>query len=338
MANPIINADSRIFSGEELRVGTFGERLRREREMRGITLDEIATATKISARNLRALEDEKFNQLPGGVFNRGFVRAYAKFLGIDEDNIVAEYIAASQDTEAAREQKLKAELEKAEFKKEKDEQEIQLEPRSQWGSIAAIVLIAVLAYGGYSIYQKRKAERAQQQQRQSHVEPQGVAPTTQAPPETQQPATTTPSSEPSVTPDAGQTSQPPQGPGSSTVQPATPPSTPKKETSPTTATSNATAASSATPASNTTATSTAPINVSMKAREETWVEVKADGKTLLSAVLPAGTERSFKASERIEVKLGKAAGVELSYNGKTVQNPANIQDVRKLTFTQSGYE
>ena len=52
-------------------MGSFGERLQREREMRGITLDEIAEATKIGTRSLRALESEEFDKLPGGVFNKG---------------------------------------------------------------------------------------------------------------------------------------------------------------------------------------------------------------------------------------------------------------------------
>ena len=78
-------------------MGAFGDRLRREREMRGITLDEITESTKISRRHLEALEGEHFDQLPGGVFNKGFVRAYARFLGIDEDRAVAEYSAASNE-------------------------------------------------------------------------------------------------------------------------------------------------------------------------------------------------------------------------------------------------
>jgi cytoskeleton protein RodZ len=69
----------------------FGEHLRREREMRGVSLDEIAAATRISTRFLEALETEKWDQLPGGAFNRGFIRSIARFLGIDEDGLVAEY-------------------------------------------------------------------------------------------------------------------------------------------------------------------------------------------------------------------------------------------------------
>jgi cytoskeleton protein RodZ len=77
--------------------GTFGESLKREREMRGVTLDEIAAATRIATRFLRAIENEEWDHLPGGVFNRGFVRAVARYLGLDEENTVAEYTLAVGD-------------------------------------------------------------------------------------------------------------------------------------------------------------------------------------------------------------------------------------------------
>jgi cytoskeleton protein RodZ len=69
----------------------FGEHLKREREMRGVSLEEISAATRIAPRFLRALEDEQWEQLPGGVFNRGFIRSVAHYLGLDEDSLVAEY-------------------------------------------------------------------------------------------------------------------------------------------------------------------------------------------------------------------------------------------------------
>lgn len=69
----------------------FGEHLRREREMRGVSLEEIAAATRISTRFLEALEKEEWDHLPGGVFNRGFIRSVARFLGLDEEGLVAEY-------------------------------------------------------------------------------------------------------------------------------------------------------------------------------------------------------------------------------------------------------
>jgi cytoskeleton protein RodZ len=69
----------------------FGEHLKRERELRGVSLDEIAAATRIKTSFLEALENGRWDQLPGGAFNRGFVRATAHFLGLDEDGMVAEY-------------------------------------------------------------------------------------------------------------------------------------------------------------------------------------------------------------------------------------------------------
>ena len=87
-----------------LAMGAFGERLRREREMRGITLDEISESTKISRRHLESLEKEEFDELPGGIFNKGFVRAYARYLGIDEDQAVADYSSASAEQPAPPDQ------------------------------------------------------------------------------------------------------------------------------------------------------------------------------------------------------------------------------------------
>src|ERR1700674_466282 len=72
-------------------IGTFGESLKRERELRGVTLEEISTATRIATRFLEAIENEQWERLPGGVFNRGFVRAVARYLGLDEEDILAEY-------------------------------------------------------------------------------------------------------------------------------------------------------------------------------------------------------------------------------------------------------
>lgn len=71
--------------------GTFGERLKRERELREVSLDEVSTATRISARFLQALENEDWPRLPGGVFGRGFVRSIARYLGLNEESLLAEY-------------------------------------------------------------------------------------------------------------------------------------------------------------------------------------------------------------------------------------------------------
>src|SRR3954468_22215597 len=69
----------------------FGEELRREREIRGISLKEIADATKISKRFLEALERNDHKTLPAPVFTRGFVRQYARYLGLSTEDIVNRY-------------------------------------------------------------------------------------------------------------------------------------------------------------------------------------------------------------------------------------------------------
>jgi len=71
---------------------SFGEELRRERELRQISLREIAQATKIDLRRLEALERNDFSRLPGGLYNRGFVRAYCDHIGVDAESMVNAYL------------------------------------------------------------------------------------------------------------------------------------------------------------------------------------------------------------------------------------------------------
>lgn len=69
----------------------IGEKLRLERETRGIALRDISEHTRISMRYLEAIETDDYRRLPGGIFNRSFIRAYAKFVGYDEDKAIEEY-------------------------------------------------------------------------------------------------------------------------------------------------------------------------------------------------------------------------------------------------------
>src|SRR5205807_7351365 len=74
--------------------GNFGERLKREREIREVSLDELTKATRISARFVEALENEDWAKLPGGVFGHGFVRTIARYLGLNEEALLGEYDSA----------------------------------------------------------------------------------------------------------------------------------------------------------------------------------------------------------------------------------------------------
>jgi cytoskeleton protein RodZ len=76
--------------------GAFGGWLRREREAREVTLAEISEVTKISRTYLEALEEERFDVLPAPVFAKGFLREYAKYVGLDPDEVVNSYLTALQ--------------------------------------------------------------------------------------------------------------------------------------------------------------------------------------------------------------------------------------------------
>ena len=85
-------------------MGSFGQDLKKAREAKGVALEAIAAATKITTRYLQAVEQEKFDQLPGGVFRRSIVRSYARFAGLDEDEWVTRYLEIAHEDGNFREE------------------------------------------------------------------------------------------------------------------------------------------------------------------------------------------------------------------------------------------
>ena len=84
-------------------MSTFGERLRQERESRNITLQEMSESTKITLHCFKLLENDDFTNLPGGLYNNGYIRAYAQFIGLDPEPLLKAYALAqqTQDPEAS---------------------------------------------------------------------------------------------------------------------------------------------------------------------------------------------------------------------------------------------
>ena len=117
----------------------FGTRLRSAREERGITLRQIALNTKISIGALEALERNDASRLPGGIFSRSFVRAYALEVGLDPEVTVTEFIAAFPEhgmSDAA----------------EVSSPSVVDEGRPHVG-LVAVVTFALVALGGFSSWQ-----------------------------------------------------------------------------------------------------------------------------------------------------------------------------------------
>lgn len=81
-------------------MGNFGEDIRKARESRGVTLETIVNTTKIGTRHLQAVEQERFDQLPGGLFNKSIIRSYARAAGLDEEAWVDRYVSLTSQPEA----------------------------------------------------------------------------------------------------------------------------------------------------------------------------------------------------------------------------------------------
>jgi cytoskeleton protein RodZ len=130
-------------------MASFGAQLKREREQRKISLDDVSVSTKIGTRFLRAIEDNQFDQLPGGIFNKGFIRAYARYLGLDEDRTIADYLEASG-------------AETSDPKTAESAPEVPVEPeeptaaRIPWGSFAIVLLLAALTFATLKFYSREK--------------------------------------------------------------------------------------------------------------------------------------------------------------------------------------
>jgi cytoskeletal protein RodZ len=71
---------------------TFGQKLRREREQKRLSLEQLAQRTKVSASQLRSMEAGDCSRWPGGIYSRGYIRAYAEAVGLDPEHTVTMFV------------------------------------------------------------------------------------------------------------------------------------------------------------------------------------------------------------------------------------------------------
>jgi cytoskeletal protein RodZ len=160
-------------------MSSFGETLKRERELRQITLREIAEATKINLRYLDALERNEFRHLPGGVFNRGFVRAFAQHIGIDPEAMIDSYLEENRKQDARLQEKDRDRARRAAGEPYRVPiAEPPSPPRlGPWIAGAILLLAVAIALGLFVIRFRRTAAS-----HESPVTSQAAAPGTSAPP------------------------------------------------------------------------------------------------------------------------------------------------------------
>lgn len=129
-------------------MSTFGEELRSQRLSRGIALEQITAVTKISQRHLMALEQDRFQQLPGGILSKGIVRGYAGVVGLDTRDWTDRFVRASSQTGLVVDSTGEGWATFASnVAKERMERREAMEQRLRW--IGAVVLVALIGALGF---------------------------------------------------------------------------------------------------------------------------------------------------------------------------------------------
>ncbi|MFN7927313.1 MAG: helix-turn-helix domain-containing protein [Blastocatellia bacterium] len=190
---------------------TLGEELKRLREHKNLSIREVAEATHIGGRFLQAIESDNYSILPGGIFNRGFVRSYARYIGFDEEQALVLY-----------NQQLEAQGGEAPRSMAPSLEGIDEEPASPWGSIALIVIILLLLSAGvYTAYRWFKGSEVTNQIVPSASS--SPSPAVLSTPEASPSATAIPeeSATPATSPSATPTTSPTPNTGPSPAQPLT---------------------------------------------------------------------------------------------------------------------
>jgi len=294
-------------------MGAFGERLQREREMHGITLEEMSESTKISSRCLRALETEEFDKLPGGIFNKGFVRAYARHVGIDEDQAVADFVAASG---GEKDQPLPdPPVPRAVVLGQR------ADDHANWRAFALLILLlstAVVAgwklgpnavHKLVAVVRERVNSRQSPQAEPAMLEPESV-PQTAAPAPPPTVAETVPRKPParakSVTVAESIPAPAPPAPPPVAAPPAPPPD--------------------------------ATFVVQVRATQDSWVQIVADGRLMTEGVLVPPAEKRVRAAREVVIKTGNAAGVEVSFNGQPLPPLGDVNQTATVTLNAGGVQ
>ena len=318
-------------------MSNFGASFRKARETSGLPLEKIAVDTRISTRFLLAIESEEFHLLPGGIFNRGFIRAYAERLGMNPDRALADYDSLSAAVQEPLEVLRSAE--RASTRK----------TERNFYPIAAAILILLI--GGYYFVNRQYSTTHIPASEAAAAPATTVAATAESPASFQEASVKAEEavSEPSVVSYA-----PPPVPmpveqayglpataapevaaakiSSSTAAAAVPPvplPTPSTVRS-TTAPPTIPVALPPTPASRSTAS---PLVLDVNIQDMTWIQIAADGAVVISENLQPGTTRRISAERSIEITIGNAAGASLRINGRDLGELGQSGRVRQLRIT-----
>jgi cytoskeleton protein RodZ len=302
---------------------SLGSYLRRERELRHVSLQDISATIKVQLKFLDALERNDYDQLPPAPFVAGFLRAYAQHLGLDPAEIVAAYHARHGLAEGLEGRRL---LVTYPVKRSK-----RLRRTGIGVVVAAIILVAGLVW--HTARWERAADLT-------------AVPSRVVPEPPLQPANAGADSV-RLTSDTPH----PQGTDTSAAsasvasQEATPSPRPREPEGPATvaATPEAPSASASVPLVSEPAPEEtlpreppAPLVVEAIALEDTWLRVDIDGAKRHSLLLTAGKSIQWEATERFVFTVGNAQGTRLVLNGHDVPLPPTQSNVvRDFVLTRN---
>jgi cytoskeleton protein RodZ len=328
-------------------MASFGARLKGEREKRGITLDEISLSTKIGTRFLRALEDEDFDQLPGGIFNKGFVRGYARHVGLDESRTIADYLEAIGENQpppipenpangaGSKSEPQKAEgplpqaaMAAAEHKPPGFEiKTLEREPgRIPWGTLAVVLLVIAFGLAVWGFHSRDVSPSHPETVSAHQPEPSAPAPVTPAKQDSSDQLLPDHRTVPQITPKAA----PAPDPGSTAP--------PRTEAAPVATVRPPAASVKADSVVRTLNASAAEgISVRVRARRECWLSINADGKQS-EANMVEGDEKILGAQNQLTIKAGDVQGVDFWFNGKRLSVRGKRNERKTLVFSPQGFQ
>lgn len=276
------------------------------REDKGLTIEEVAAKTKIQSEYLRALEENRFAELPGPVFAKGFVRTYARFLGMDEEETVRRFSESAQELyveQNEREQRFARQY------AEKRRRAINRNVVIVLTGVALVGLVFLLTQ--HQEPASREAEPVQKPSVEDSILPAVPAPEIGVSPDTIE-----------ETPQGGDQGQTNEG---GTASDAAPLSTNEGER----------IGIGGTETSVESTVGQKPLVLDVEAIELTWLMVEVDGQDPEEVLLRPGDEVSWRASSRLDVTIGNAGGVRMSLNGEPQPMLGKSgQVVRDLVFTR----
>ena len=270
---------------------TVGEFFRHVRETKGLTLDAVASKTCIHPDFLRALEDNNFSKLPDQVFAKGFVRSYARSLGLDENDAMRRFV----DSAGAFYEK-QGEREKLRQKQVEDDRR----RKTSRQVVAAATIVGLLAL----VLLLTREQSAVSPARRAPVSPPPVVGPIP-------PAVSTPSAPSPVQPENADSAT--ENSSASDI-PAAAPSAPAVDAHANTGGPSSPAVGL--PALGPGPSSDSALQLDLEAFEMTWVLVRVDGGPAQEVLLKAGDRVRWKASDQFALTLGNAGGVRISLNGK----------------------